>query len=184
MSGRRQSQGAQRRARSRPHLHHHAGADPSFGDRLYLFRPYRPTVIPRLRRRGAVQRQLLHVGDVLPVGAVRLAEPAAQGNGLVPARPLLAARPSLRRLRADPDADCLLRGRAAAASRRQFRRVLVEDDHRRPLDDRAGLVRLGVAGARCDRRPRVPRGARPASKRSAGCRLRALRGPACSSGRY
>ena len=49
-------------------------------------------------------------------GAVRLAEPEAQGNWLVPARPLLAARPSLHRVRGDLDAACLLRGRTAPAS--------------------------------------------------------------------
>src|SRR6266404_1171761 len=57
-------QGAQRRARSRPYLPHAGGAAPPFSHPLYVFRPYRPQIVDRLRLRRARHRQFLY-GDVL-----------------------------------------------------------------------------------------------------------------------
>ena len=65
----------------------------------------------------------------------------------------------------------------------QLHGVLVEDRHRRPLAERAGLVRLGAAGARCDRGGGVPRSARMRRCDRPVVAARALRGPGCFSGR-
>ena len=92
--------------------------------RLHLFRPHRPPVVPRLRRRGDCSTTASSWRRCSSsVGAVRLAKPAAQGHRLVPARPLLAARPALHRLRGDPDAGRLLRDRSAAISPKSASRI-------------------------------------------------------------
>ena len=63
--------------------------------------------------------------------------------------------------RVHDDPDRLLRDLAAAAPRDRLCGILVEDDHGRPLAERPGLVRLGVAGVRPARRASLT-GCRPA----------------------
>ncbi len=71
------------------------------------------------------------------------------------ARSVAPARPALRDSGAHDHTDCLLRHRAAPASRRQLRRILVEDGHGGAVAKRPDLVRLGVAGFRSYGQPAV-----------------------------
>ena len=184
-SRRTKGQVAEPLARSRPHLPDARGASSPCGHPLYLFRSYRLQVLDRLRHDRARHRQLLHGDVLLSVGIVCMAGHYPEGTAELFVRSPASAWPAIRDLRVHDHSYRLLRDLPPATSRGRLRFILVENDHRRALGERTGLVPLGLVRLRpgclppvsaVTQPPRSDQSPLPARSRSAH---RVLRGHVC-----
>ena len=179
VQARAKGQSAQRRARSHPHLPDARGAAAPRRHPLHLFRSHRSQVVDRLR----------HASCSPPTASSWRCSffcPACSSGRALPERAPLnylsrspaSARPALRDLRVHDHSDRLLRDLAAAASRDRLHRILVEDDHRRPVAERADLVPLGAARLRPRGKPAVSAVAHAARSDQPPVAARPTSGPA------
>src|SRR5262245_19641717 len=98
----------------------------------------------RLRPVLRLARRVPDVADVLPLGPVRMAEPRAQGELVVPARPPAAAWSAARSRRRFADADCALPGLSRERGRSEPGRILAAVDGTAVLAVRAAVVPMAA----------------------------------------